>query len=308
MRAAIAREACVRRKISFTAGEEIPSSANTVVIGKIGSSDIVRRSQAWLMQIAHARSRGAQIFLDYTDHHIGFKSVMTDFYVNALKETTLVICPSNQMQTMLEGYMLGRECSAKPAMRVIADVIEIEVTKPKTKINDPVNMLWFGHNTNIIFLVKFLSERLPAVKNPKNLLILTNEQGVHQFQTLNPRIPNHIKINFAPWSISNMQQAAAYCDLCLIPSDPEDPRKSGVSPNRLITALGLGLPTAADNLKSYEEYQEYYFDLGSPTLSEFLEWPQKFHQQLREAQQRVVPRFFGRNIENNWLEILNLVN
>ena len=36
-----------------------------------------------------------------------------------------------------------------------------------------------------------------------------------------------------------------------------------MSANRLITALALGLPTAADNLESYKEFSEFYVDIRS---------------------------------------------
>lgn len=70
----------------------------------------------------------------------------------------------------------------------------------------------------------------------------------------------------AEWSIDTMREAAQQSDVCLIPSDTQDPRKMAVSANRLITALALGLPTAADRLESYAEFGEYFTDIRSADL------------------------------------------
>lgn len=309
MRAAIALDACSERKIKFTAGDTIPITVTQVVVGKIGSMDVDQRSKAWLAQLSSARARGVTILVDYTDHHIGFKSVMSSFYAQVLKQADMVVCPSRQMQSMLH-ECLAEICgpTTRPDMRIVADAIEVAISAPKTKINNPVNMLWFGHQSNIGYLAKFLAERLPALQQPKNLLILTNEQGLQAFQELNPRVPRNLTVQIAPWSISHMQKAAQYCDLCLIPSDPDDPRKSGVSPNRLITAFALGLPTAADNLNAYSEYRDYYIDLDSQELSQFLNHPESYHQALNAAQQLVVPYYFPYNIKKNWSEVLNMAH
>jgi hypothetical protein len=309
MRAAIALDACWERKIKFTAGEIIPTTVTQVVVGKIGSMDVDQRSKAWLAELSSARAEGITTLVDYTDHHIGFKSVMSDFYAQVLKQADRVVCPSRQMQSMLHeclAEICGR--TTRPDIRIVADAIEVAISAPKTRINNPVNMLWFGHQSNISYLAKFLTERLPVLKLPKNLLILTNEQGLQAFQHLNPKVPSGLTVQIAPWSISHMQKAAQYCDLCLIPSDPNDPRKSGVSPNRLITAFALGLPTAADNLNAYSEYRDYYIDLDSQELSRFLSHPESYHQKLSAAQQQVVPHYFPGNIKKNWSEVLNMAH
>ena len=50
-----------------------------------------------------------------------------------------------------------------------------------------------------------------------------------------------LKIN-SKWSLSNMRVTAKVSHYALIPSAKNDPRKSGVSPGRLLTSFALGLP------------------------------------------------------------------
>ena len=84
LRSAVCINAFYSAGLSIGYGESIPSDINKVVIGKIGAHDISIRATAWLRQISKAKGSGARIFLDYTDHHLGFNSSMREFYEQAL--------------------------------------------------------------------------------------------------------------------------------------------------------------------------------------------------------------------------------
>jgi DNA helicase-2/ATP-dependent DNA helicase PcrA len=87
-----------------------------------------------------------------------------------------------------------------------------------------------------------------------------------------------------------MINTSKFCDLIIIPSDPNDPKKAGVSSNRLITALALGLPTAACVMESYKEYDQYFTDIDSEKFIELIDNPDKFHNQVLEAQDKINPQ------------------
>ena len=54
---------------------------------------------------------------------------------------------------------------------------------------------------------------------------------------------------------SAMINTAKFCNLCIIPSDPNDLKKAVVSSNRLITALALGLPTGLPILTNSQGFK-----------------------------------------------------
>ncbi|WP_439650713.1 hypothetical protein [Polynucleobacter hallstattensis] len=69
-------------KVTF--GEVIVNPTDKVIITKIGGNNILDRQNQWLQQIEYAKLSGAKIFMDYTDHHLGFESGMSDFYRDVL--------------------------------------------------------------------------------------------------------------------------------------------------------------------------------------------------------------------------------
>ena len=92
--------------LSIGYGETIPSDIENVFIGKIGAHDFSIRSTAWLRQISKAKDSGAKIFLDYTDHHLGFNSSMREFYEQALVFVDHCITSSEYLSTLLQEHFI----------------------------------------------------------------------------------------------------------------------------------------------------------------------------------------------------------
>jgi hypothetical protein len=116
-----------------------------------------------------------------------------------------------------------------------------------------------------------------------------------------------VEIQFCPWSIDNMIHTARLADACVIPSDPADPRKNGASANRLISALSLGLPVAADLLDSYREFAEHFIDLRSEGFHRLLANPLKYRDMVLRAQGGVLSRFSTGTIGRRWVAVLDRI-
>lgn len=280
----------------ITIGEEIKETSKLVLVGKIGANNIETRSQGWINQISNSKRMGSKIFLDYTDHHLGFHSAMTGFYKAIMSEVDACIVPSASMASLLASKWSG-------PISIIEDPIEIEGQTPKTLAGKPITILWFGHSSNIQFLIDFLSVGFNDGDHFK-LIVLSNDQGLHHFANSNLRSRASIEVNLGLWSLENMMKAANYADICIIPSDLTSQSKIGVSSNRLITALALGLPTAADDLPSYKEFSNYYCDLRSSDFRELLSHPLKFSDITQKSQAELIPRFSMNKIESDWKKFL----
>jgi hypothetical protein len=277
-------------------GESISSNCVCLLVGKIGAQSLTARAPLWLGQIDRARAFGARIILDYTDHHLGFPSAMgSAFYRPVLSKVDCCVTSSLHLKRML-----SREFSGE--IRVIPDPIEISLVPPKTA-RYIRTILWFGHPSNVAYLLRWLDGL--GSDFSFNLIALTNSIGCQLIQRHVLATGASISMSAVEWSVENMLAAARIADFCVLPSDIWDPRKSGASSNRLLTALALGLPTAASMIPSYQEFSEYFLDLDTTSLP--LD-SQKFIglvRQVAKAQREVLPQYSMQAVGSQWFDFLD---
>jgi len=297
LRAAVALSGLLNSQFDISMGEDVSRQCTILTVGKIGGDDIQRRAAKWIDQISTAKASKALICLDYTDHHLGFESTMSAFYREVLRLVDVCICPSSTMAGLLRHHWQG-------PIRIIQDAIEIALQVPKQVLGSPITALWFGHASNVGYLKQFLEASFRPVERIR-IIALTNDAGAQWFLRAAPVLPANVRVELGSWSVQNMLQASKYSDLCLIPSDPQDLRKAGVSSNRLITALALGLPTAADMLKAYAEFSDYFVDIRSKRLTALIADPLMQRESVVQAQQQVVPRFLSQVLGQQWGELFN---
>lgn len=90
-----------------TAGDTVTGAPDLILVGKPGASQIEERGTFWLDQLLEHRVKGAHALLDYTDHHLGFPSPMTDFYRKALDVCHACVTPSPYMAHLLSATWNG---------------------------------------------------------------------------------------------------------------------------------------------------------------------------------------------------------
>ena len=76
-----------------------------------------------------------------------------------------------------------------------------------------------------------------------------------------------------------------------------------MSSNRLITSFALGLPTAADNLPSYQKYSDYYVDIRSSNFFNLAENPLLFSPNV-ELQESLLNKFSFKKLGSDWLLLI----
>ena len=289
------RLGCLLRQKNYevTFGNNITNNPYALVIGKIGASNSNARENLWINQITEQKKGGAKIILDYTDDHLNFRSPMTSFYEKSLPYLDAGITSSTFLADKLKQ-------KSNFFIEIIPDAIEVPIFKPKINQNNSKNIFWFGHASNINYLLNFVS-KWRNLKHKTTLFILTNEQGVVIFNQTKLNIDKNLSIQLGLWSIQAMINTSKFCDLIIIPSDPNDPKKAGVSSNRLMTALALGLPTAASVMESYKKYDQYFMDIDSEKFIELIDNPVKFHNQVLDAQDKIIPQFTQEAIGQKWI-------
>jgi hypothetical protein len=298
LRVAIVAKYLSQHGSTVSVGEFIPEMSNIILVGKIGAHNIRERTKFWLDQIQFSKDKNIKIFVDYTDHHLGFESPMKIFYESALRLADCIITSSNYLKILLNN-------SYSKEIFVIPDAVEVPILSPKSSKTNRI--LWFGHASNIKYLMNFIEEYKKTNVIFK-LIILSNDTGLnilsnHQFQT---RIGFEIELQ--KWSVVSLIAASKISDVCIIPSDTADPKKSGASSNRLITSIALGLPTVAELLPSYEEFSKYFFNIRSNSLFEIMSNSSsyEFKKLISEAQQKIVPKFLPQAISQEWIKLFKI--
>ena len=285
------------KQLEVTFGSSIKNNPTMIMIGKPSflAGDILE--DLWLSQIIKNKTNGSKVILDYTDDHLNDISSTSNFYYQYLPYIDAAVTSSLYLKKALQKHFQGH-------IEIITDPIEVPISKPHCKTNETVNILWFGHASNIDYLKDIVSQ-WKDLKTKLILNILTNEDGMIIFKKNQPTIPKNLSINIMRWSRDVMINTAKFCNLCIIPSNPNDLKKAGVSSNRLITALALGLPTAADNLNSYNEFKDYFIDIRSEAFDLLLNHPNNSNHLVIKAQQRIIPNFTQDKIGLEWVNFFS---
>jgi hypothetical protein len=295
LRTAVACQYLLKNNFEVTYGDTIINNPSLIIIGKIGSN--ADRFEYWVKQLDKYKKSGARIYLDYTDNHLGFNSIMRKYYEALIKLSDQLIVPSAKMKDNVKNYWFG-------PISIIPDAIEVPFYLPKDKISLTINLLWFGHASNIEYLVKYVQKTSLIYNDKYHLTVMSNANGLDLFVKylkINTNIKN---IDLLDWTKDSMSEVALKSDISLIPSAKDDPRKSGVSSNRLLTSLALGLPTLATSMPSYDEYKRYFLDIDVFSIDLMIENLNIQKLLVVEAQKHFLNAYSIENIGKLWLNFI----
>ena len=283
-------------------GDHVPKDVNTVIVGKIPIFDLEQRAPHWIRELERVKRRGSKVILDYTDHHLGFDSPIKPFYRKAFEMADRCIVSHAGLSVALRDH----DATESFDVKIIEDLIEHQFCEPREPSDDPTEwgVIWFGHGTNFEFLAR-LCASWPD-KAPKNLYIVSSEE-VHNFirsGQLHASVP--LQLHFREWSQTALAEVAAVADIAIIPSSFES-RKRFASSNRLVTSLALGLPVVATPLPSYQEFEDYFFELGSVSARMVFENPGVGHDQVKRFQSQLGNRFSLASVKDAWLTNISTV-
>lgn len=275
-----------------------PSDADIIIVGKIDCVTDPGRLDRWVARLQNAKHKGTRIIIDYTDHHLAGNTKTTLFYQKAMALADSVVCSSETLAAAVRERFFGN-------IEVIEDPIEVEITEPIAKPLRPLTALWFGHASNLGYLIDYLETGLPKDR-PLRLIVMTNAHPLPVAIARRLESPefSQLDVHVIPWSLHDMQTAASLADFYLLPAGIHDPRKIGASSNRLLTAFALGLPVAADLLPSYLPFRDQFASLRSSELTSMMASPEGWHPKVTEAQKTISTKFTREAIGAQWLDYL----
>jgi len=297
LRSVVSMRAALDGNVTSSADREVDHETEILVVGKVDAVTDVNRPTRWLSYMQQAKDRNCKIIIDYTDHHIDGKPVMRDFYIEALHLADHVTTSSPKLAKNISATWKG-------GVTVIEDPIELSFISPKAERTPQLTALWFGHASNLQYLFDFIKTCL-NLQEPLRLIVMTNFFDQKIFDQQMKAAPKNLEMVVVPWSLQDMHTVASICDFCIIPAGMNDPRKNGVSSNRLLTALALGLPTAADKVDSYLGFSEFFTDIRSQELEQLISNPHQYSELVKKAQSTIANTHTIEAIGHQWLTLFS---
>jgi len=283
--------------VRASCGDVVDQVADGIFIGKIGQGpDLSERAAHWLRILRAHSDQKKKIIMDYTDPHLKFASPLSDFYRQALELTDTIICSSRALAESCAGSVGAKE------VKVIEDWNEFPCVPPKRSRNaEELNLLWFGHQTNLNYLTEWLrSGTLASIRG--TLTVLTGADTNLQKQKALASLPKGVSLNWQAWSQRGLIQHASTTNWLILPSSLAEDRKRYVSSNRLITGLSLGLPILATPTLSYQPFAKYFREIKGNASD--LKNPDQYYEAISEFQTEKLRQFDENILGEKWLDCL----
>jgi glycosyltransferase involved in cell wall biosynthesis len=258
--------------------------------------------EPWLDVCRAARSNGCPLVLDICEYPFKDDSGVQAFYSGALGLCDAVVVNSERMAELMAPHV------ARPPL-VIDDAVLAPARNIEFAPAGRLRLAWFGHATNLRYLDSCIDSLVRfAAQRPCRLTIVSDgKSGAREvIQAMDARFAPALEARFVDWSLEAMAAALRRCDLVLIPGDPSDSSKAGVSSNRIAEALRAGRFPVASPLAAYLPYSEACW-LGDD-LTEGIRWalanPGEVRVRVRRGQGMVAERLAPERIGPQWRALL----
>jgi len=222
-----------------------------------------RIALANMAAIALLKSQGTKIITLYSDNLAASKNKsIAMLYRTLLWHADGVVYPTSAI------INYGREWynkSLPPDEWIIEDPWQVRKHPYKSMDKKKIcRILWFGHTSNAKYLLNMAADMFKKTKASESyeLTVLTANNSIAKALRLILEKSRAVK----PWTIryqewSNEMQPTQLTDelrrahITIIPSDPNDPLKSGASHNRAVDSIQAGCLVITSRLESYKEIE-----------------------------------------------------
>ena len=238
-----------------------PSKA--CIVGKMSAnetSSIQEMVVANLAAITRLKNNNSKIIVQSCDNHFATNDIISEFYKDIYLLADHIIFPSSQLLYLCRQYAKVDATQ----LHVVSDPWQIRKAYPVKELLDSeaIKIIWFGSNKNIVYLCQILPSLLQSMpKDYKYEITILGQKRAHDhilhlYSQIKDRFPNwvfrHVLCDYRKHP-SQLEEELSRAHISLIPSDPKDPLKSGVSHNRLVDSLRAGCITIASPMESYKE-------------------------------------------------------
>jgi hypothetical protein len=247
-----------------------------------------------------AQARGTRVIFDVCDNRYDAAEYGPHYLAMTMLADT-VVCNTPEMAQIIASHT-GRMAT------VIEDPYEGRRATPRFSPGERLQVLWFGHPTNLDSLNAVMDELVTfSAEHPLDLLMMTqsNPQFADAIAELNGLHPPQIRFAFAPWSLEAQASALETCDLVILPII-DGPRKIGKSANRIVNSLWAGRAAVANPLAAYEPFKSWTPVVASLSegIASLLETRAQTPGRIAEAQDYIAARYAPRVIAEQWRQVL----
>ena len=260
----------------------------------------------WLEAIHSVKCRGMRLVIDICDYPFrSDQGAVPTFYKTALTLADAVVVNSERMAEQMTPHF------GKP-VSVIEDAVLGEPAAPRFAPAARLNVLWFGHPSNLRFLEPWIHTLIEQGPKPCCLTVVTQDgYGAREAAAqLSAQLAPAFEMAFVEWSLAATRRELDRCDVALLPSDPADPRKSGASANRLAEVLQAGRFAVASSLHSYRAFSDAAW-VGE-NLLEGLQWllanREAAIRRIQQGQKLVREKYAMDAIGRQWLVFFAALN
>ena len=214
------------------------------------------------------KNEGAKIVVQHCDNLLSQdntfnkRSDLNRFYKCLLSMADAIIFPCNELAKITD-----KQITSKASRTIICDPWQLKKPHPTKplNLNKRCKIIWFGNTKNIIYLIKCMENIVNT--SPKHLnYLLTVVSSAESRRMMLAHLKSikftnsNWRVKFIIWDekfkISQLEDEISKANISIIPSDPNDPIKSGVSHNRLVDSVRGGCITLASPMESYKELDE----------------------------------------------------
>lgn len=300
---------CLSLQHSHPEDLELINHPSVCIIGKIrtkGEKNVQAQAMAQLALLSRLKRKRVPIAIIYSDHMEKWHPSSREMYRDFLELSDHVIFPCNAIQKKCLQWIPNIK-----SFSVIEDPWQVEQRPFRAEKSKEINAIWFGHETNLPFILKLLKDLQKYAQTRKisiNLTLLTSQWGLNKYNQIIDKFNGSkwitiIKIawdtNNQPFQLQNELEKATFS---LIPSDPENPHKSSASHNRLVDSVRAGCITIASPLESYIELNKVA--LVGENLIELLHLANQQKRRLANKYSRIrelhLSRFCPQNNKKRW--------
>ena len=258
--------------------------------------------EPWLQACVNAKEKNCALVIDVCDYPFAKAPQVQSFYSQALKICDAVVVNSERMAELMRSHVSGPPT-------VIDDAILGVARNPEFAPAGRLRLLWFGHHLNLRYLDMWLEGLVRFARELPCRLTIVSEAGAgaeQVTQQVEARFGPALEARFIEWSLDAMAGALRRTDLVLIPSDPSDTLKAGVSANRIAESLRAGRFAIASPVPSYQAFAEAAW-LGQD-VSEGIRWALanriEVRTRIRRGQALVAEKFAPDRIGAQWRKLL----
>ena len=186
---------------------------------------------------------------------------------------------------------------------VIPDMTRFKMVKPSTKINFPIEIIWFGMHSNHDSLIQEL-DNINSIDIKINLKVVTN--FTDEFKSLIKKNFNNIAFNIVDWH-PYFNKEIISSNIVIIPY-PKDKERLVKSSNRIIDSINLGKYVILSDVEQFSEFRNFsYFG----DIAKGIQWANNNQDKLeaivKNAQNYVKKNYSKEIVSERWKQVIETI-